>query len=181
MDKKITDEVIESEEQQLFRQAMKGVKPLKHDKVRLRKKRPLPIRKPVTPEAEPALFWLSDNQSQESVSITDKLFFTRPGLSPKQIQQLKRGKVAIEATLDLHGHNTDSAREKLIAFIGSNFKQGHRYVSIIHGKGFGDHPVLKNKLNNWLREIDQVLAFVSAHPRHGGTGALYVLLRSALK
>ena len=53
-------------------------------------------------------------------------------------------------------------------------------VRIVHGKGRGSGqrgPVLKQKVNRWLRQWDTVLAFVSTRQVHGGTGALYVLLR----
>jgi DNA-nicking Smr family endonuclease len=59
-----------------------------------------------------------------------------------------------------------------------------RCARIIHGKGSstsGRPPVLKQKVNYWLRLYDQVLAFCSATRRDGGTGAVYVLLRNPNK
>jgi DNA-nicking Smr family endonuclease len=54
-------------------------------------------------------------------------------------------------------------------------------IRIIHGKGKRSRnnkgPVIKTKVNHWLRQRDDVLAFCSARPIDGGTGAIYVLLR----
>jgi DNA-nicking Smr family endonuclease len=53
-------------------------------------------------------------------------------------------------------------------------------VRIIHGKGntsLGKMPVLKGRVNSWLRQKNEVLAFCSARPNDGGTGAVYVLLK----
>ncbi|NIW87182.1 MAG: DNA mismatch repair protein MutS, partial [Gammaproteobacteria bacterium] len=55
-----------------------------------------------------------------------------------------------------------------------------RCVRVVHGKGHGSlHklPVLKTKVQGWLRQRDEVLAFCSARPVDGGTGAVYVLLK----
>ncbi|NND54506.1 MAG: Smr/MutS family protein [Gammaproteobacteria bacterium] len=75
----------------------------------------------------------------------------------------------------------DEAREHLREFIEYCLDKGFRCVRIVHGKGRGSGPrgpVLKNAVNNWLRKWDPVLAFVSAPDMDGGTGAVYVLLRS---
>ena len=68
----------------------------------------------------------------------------------------------------------------LAAFLDRCGHRGARCVHIIHGKGHGSSnqgPVLKNKVNAWLRQREEVLAFCSAQPKDGGTGAVYVLLR----
>jgi DNA-nicking Smr family endonuclease len=59
-------------------------------------------------------------------------------------------------------------------------EDGCRCVQIVHGKGYnspGNQPVLKNDINLWLRQHQDVLAFCSTPPKAGGTGALYVLLK----
>lgn len=181
MTKKPTQPPLSEEDHEIFREAMKAIKPIKQDKIRLRKKLPKPIKRSPEREPESFLFTLSDHQTEETVQAQDKLFFVRSGVSPKQVQQLKQGKMVIAATLDLHGNNTESARELLTEFINEKYRNNKRWLRIVHGKGHGDEPVLKNRLNNWLRQIDQVLAFATATSRHGGGGALYVLLKSALK
>ena len=82
--------------------------------------------------------------------------------------------------LDLHGMTVAEARPMLAEFIADSRQQRLRCVRIIHGKGFRSasaQPVLKGLVNNWLRQHDGVLAFCSARPADGGTGAVYVLLK----
>lgn len=179
MGKKVMAEQLSEDDKNTFRDAVKTIKPLsqKNDKVTLRKKKLKPIKR-FAPEPTPPSFTISDYQTEQTVGADDQLFFSRSGLSPKQIQSLKKGRIAIAATLDLHGCNTETARDKLIEFIDAKYHANQRYLCIVHGKGHGAEPVLKNKLNNWLRQIDQVLAFASALPQHGGTGAMYILLKS---
>ena len=93
--------------------------------------------------------------------------------------------VAIEAKIDLHGLIVDEARDKLARFLSSSVRHSHKCVLIIHGKGAKaatTKPKIKNMVNGWLRQHPSVLAFCSAIPKHGGTGAVYVLLkRSQIK
>jgi DNA-nicking Smr family endonuclease len=86
----------------------------------------------------------------------------------------------VEAELDLHGKTAREARRAIVGFLETCREQGRRCVRVIHGKGQGSREgraVIKWEVDRWLREHDQVMAFSSARPRDGGTGALYVLLR----
>ncbi len=110
----------------------------------------------------------------------DELLFARPGLQNKVLRQLRRGQISVTAQLDLHGMNAPLARKALAAFLNRCQAEDHRCVRIIHGKGLNSEhkqPVLKQKLNIWLRLRDDVLAFCSAPRVDGGTGAAYVLLK----
>jgi len=72
------------------------------------------------------------------------------------------------------------AKPRLAEFIESCVRDGKLCVRVVHGKGRGSGsrgPVLKQKVNRWLRQWNSVLAFVSTRQVHGGTGAVYVLLR----
>ncbi len=123
---------------------------------------------------------LSDEYQVEEVSSADELFFSRPGLQHSVVKKLRRGQFSCSTTLDLHGMIVTEARQALVEFIHESRKRNARYVRIVHGKGHGSscrQPILKNRLNNWLRQIDDVLAFCSAQPRDGGTGAVYLLLK----
>jgi len=76
-----------------------------------------------------------------------------------------------------------AAKEALAAFLHRVRRDSLSCVRIIHGKGNGSRhrgPVLKQKINGWLRQRDEVLAFCSARAMDGGTGAIYVLLRRRL-
>ena len=96
------------------------------------------------------------------------------------VRKLRRGQFAVEAELDLHGFIVPQARTALDKFLRDARALGKRCVRVIHGKGRrsqGKLPVLKGKVNAWLRQKDDVMAFCTAVPRDGGAGAVYVLLR----
>jgi DNA-nicking Smr family endonuclease len=72
----------------------------------------------------------------------------------------------------------EDAKNALSHFLAACKRNGIRHVLMIHGKGRSNRkPILKNKLNHWLRQTDDVLAFCSAMSKDGSSGALYVLLR----
>lgn len=175
---KSKDDTMSEEDRSLFREAMDKIKKIKQERVILKRK-PIQVMKRKRIEyPATATFTISDYQTEATVTSDDNLFYARPGLSEKQIRELRQGKIKIQARLDLHGFNTETARDELITFIDDKYKKDLRYLCIIHGKGHSDQPVLKNKLNNWLRQIDKILAFATARSKHGGAGAVYVLLKS---
>ena len=74
----------------------------------------------------------------------------------------------------------DQARAELQEFLRECITRRIASVRVIHGKGSRsgpDGPILKPSVHHWLSLWDEVLAFASAQPRHGGNGAVYVLLR----
>jgi len=109
------------------------------------------------------------------------------GADHKIFRQLKAGRFSPEAHLDLHGLNADQAQQLLLTFVREQYFQGKRCVLLIPGRGInspGGKPVLKEELKAWLTKDPLkrvVLAFCTAQPRHGGAGALYVLLRQKKK
>jgi DNA-nicking Smr family endonuclease len=110
----------------------------------------------------------------------EELVYRRPGVSPRVFTQLRRGRLPIKAEIDLHGMTGEQARQELRAFLAECVGQRLQCVRVIHGKGLRSGPrgpVIKASVNRWLRQWDDVLAFVSAPARDGGTGAVYVLLR----
>ena len=170
------------EDIELFRRSVGPVRRIGHDKTDPVSKLRTPCPR-VQPRGEERLATdsLSDGFDAGTVSADEALFHTRPGLQQRQLQRLRRGQLPCGAELDLHGMTTATARNALVNFIARAVDQGIRCVRLIHGKGYGsggDLPVLKNRLNAWLRQHHDVLAFSSAQPRDGGSGALYVLLRS---
>jgi len=111
----------------------------------------------------------------------DTLHYRAPGLQHTVLRKLRRGQYRIERELDLHGLNRERARAAVNDFLARCLDQDQRCVRIIHGKGHGSPnsgPVIKTLLDGWLRKRRDVLAFCSARPEDGGTGAVYVLLRS---
>jgi DNA-nicking Smr family endonuclease len=124
---------------------------------------------------------LSDSLDPAEVETGEELLFARPGLQHGVLRKLRRGQYSHGAELDLHGMTVVIARQALALFLSECQHDGIRNVRIIHGKGNGSlrqQPILKSKVNHWLRQRNEVLAFCSARPIDGGTGALYVLLRS---
>jgi DNA-nicking Smr family endonuclease len=125
---------------------------------------------------------ISDEVDVESLLLTDDgLSFRRPGIGPDVVTRLRRGHWAIQRQIDLHGLRRDEAREALTAFLRQTRQAGHRCLRVIHGKGLGSpgrEPVLKGKVQRWLAQCDDVIAFAQAAGPQGGAGALIVLLAS---
>ncbi len=101
-------------------------------------------------------------------------------LGRKQQRQLRLGDFAYQAILDLHGHTIETAASAVAQFLHHHYQHHNRSCLIIHGKGSQTgKPALKTWINHWLQQAPEVLAYHSAAPKDGGTGALYVLLRKA--
>lgn len=108
------------------------------------------------------------------------------GVARSQAERMKRGRLPIEARLDLHGHRQSEAHRELEAFLARAQATGKRCVLIVTGKGLGKSPskdeggVLRRMVPRWLNEPAnraRILAFDQAQPKDGGMGALYVLLK----
>jgi len=109
----------------------------------------------------------------------ESLRFNRPSVGKRTMRKLARGNYAVQGEIDLHGLTVPEAKDALREFIRDSGYRGHTCVRVVHGKGLGSGergPILKSKVNNWLRHWHEVLAFVSTRQAHGGTGAIYVLL-----
>ena len=161
----------------LFRQALGDVEPLKNDN-RVRHK---PERKPVRVKSRTEQAVYDDVFSDAPVDeCPDRLSFARDGVQPSTLKKLRQGKLPIDNQIDLHGMTVEQARAYLLDFLAECETDGSRSVIIVHGKGYsspGAKPVIKPLVNRWLRAAPTVLAFASARPADGGTGAVYVLLR----
>lgn len=117
--------------------------------------------------------------SSTPLEAGDVASYRRDALPPGMFQRLKRGQYAVQDELDLHGANALQAEHLLRGFLLEAHAHEHGCVRIIHGKGLqsdGGAPVLKNLVDRLLRQRNDVLAFHSAPPAQGGTGALLVLL-----
>lgn len=109
----------------------------------------------------------------------DVLSYRREALSPRAFQRLKRGQFSVQDELDLHGATASQAEGLLRRFLVDAHAHDHGCVRVIHGKGQrsdGHAPVLKNLVDRVLRQRADVMAFHSAPPTQGGTGAVLVLL-----
>ena len=117
------------------------------------------------------------------------LTYSRPGLDKASLRRLNHGHLRPSITIDLHGYDIDRARDLVWRALREAQKHNDRCVLIVHGKagtGYRDDKgdlqdtgtaLIKSHVNHWLQQVDEVLAFCSAQPRDGGTGAVYVLLK----
>ena len=161
----------------LFRAAVGEVAPLRRpapEPPAAARPRPLPRRR--EPEAAGASPRIADHP--DAVLLRgDGSAFRRERVSARDWQRLRRGQFSAQDELDLHGANALQAETLLARFLGQSTGAGLGCVRIIHGKGGGDGvPVLKNLVDRALRQRGEVLAFHSAPPSQGGTGAVLVLL-----
>ena len=102
------------------------------------------------------------------------------GVDRATAERLRRGRRAIEARLDLHGMTQPEAHRALQGFVSGSRAAGRRCVLVITGHGRSSGGILKSAVPRWLHEPDlrrDVLAIAPARPQHGGSGALYLLLR----
>jgi len=155
-------------EDELFEKEMGHVRRLNHKIA----ERPLPQR--------PSLSDAMSARRDIPTPIRDAEKFIRPGIHQSALRKLRRTPISHAATLDLHGHNAAEARRSLTEFVRQSRHKGVRTIRVIHGKGHGSagsQPVLKAKVREWLQEFPAVLAFCSAPPEGGGTGAVNVLLK----
>ena len=170
-------------EQQLFSRAVGPVTPLRTPNLAA-----LPA---AAPEPLPLQLWLDEERALlESISddfdvstlldTDDQLSYRRAGIGVEITQRLRAGHWSIQRQLDLHGLRVDEAREALGLFSRQAHRIGLRCVRVVHGKGLGSpgkEPVLKGRVQRWLVQKNEVLAFVQARPAEGGAGALVVLLQ----
>ncbi|WP_263143513.1 Smr/MutS family protein [Pseudomonas sp. RIT-PI-AD] len=172
----------------LFSSAVKGVKPLHHDRAETGKpksdRHQLVSRRlnATVSTGELKVDGLSD-QFVIDVGGDDELYWARDGVQDSQMRKLKAGQIAFEGSLDLHGMSVEKARETLWEFLAEATRFEVRCVRVTHGKGIrldGRRPLIKSHVNTWLRQHPQVLGFTSCLPRHGGAGAAYVMLKRSM-
>ncbi len=172
----------------LFQQAMTDVEPLRRaERVALKKDaadtEALRARRESAAAEDPQVNPLAD----EGVVPRDSwyvLSFKRPGVQNGVFRKLKQGRYEAEARLNLHRMGFERARREIYEFVQQAQELGMRSVQIVHGKGENSSSVeqqsiIKGGVDHWLRELEIVQAFHSARPQHGGTGAVYVLLRKS--
>lgn len=111
----------------------------------------------------------------------EELLWLRPGLQKRVLTRLRRGHWRVQDEIDLHQMNTDAATRSIRSFVHESLLSGFRLVKIIHGKGLRSGPGgprLKTVTARVLSRHSKVMAFASAPPTDGGTGAVYVLLEA---
>jgi len=180
-----------SDDENLFEEEMSGVVPLRREsRVELRDRN----RKTRDSSLEHRRQAAVQGKERDRNSLTEDgvepldhwyvLEFKRPGVQNGVFRKLKQGRYEAEARLDLHRMTAAVARREIFEFIEDSHQLGLRSVLVIHGKGESKaererSSILKGCTDHWLRQLAIVQAFHSAQPRHGGTGAVYVLLKKS--
>lgn len=165
---------VSEEDRRIFRESVGAAHPIENDRIE-----PEPPQRRRPDAARPTM------GAQERIPLLaagDVTAHLAPGIQKKVLRRLRGGDFEIEADVDLHGLTAEQAMLRLENFLRDCLANGDRCVHIVHGKGYrseGDYPVLKNRVDLWLRVHPDVLAFCTARPADGGTGALYALLRKA--
>ena len=165
---------------QLFREAMRDVKPIAH-RARVPGARRKPPARARFTAADRALVLVESLQGfdGEVRDTGDEISFRREGVQDSVMRKLKRGEYRVEEVCDLHGLRVEEAKTALRMFLAEALARHLRCVRVIHGKGKGSGPrgpVIKTAVNMILRKTAPVLAFTSARRIDGGTGAINVLL-----
>ncbi len=169
-------------ERHLFVRAVGAVQPLPaKERVHLAPQRgaPWPLQQDVDDQAALVESMSDEFDVSTLLDVDDQLSFRRPGIGTDVTRKLRKGEWSMQGQLDLHGLRSDEARTALGQFIRDAKRMGWRCVRVVHGKGLGSpgkEPVLKSKVQRWLVQKNEVLAFVQAKPSDGGAGALVVLL-----
>lgn len=173
----------QSEQDNMFRNAMKDVMPLRtpNNRAKHHLKKPLP-KKIEQPDLDDHMLdnGFSDPHEIKALNAGDVLSFCRDGIQRSHFRKLRGGRYPIAADLDLHGLNSQEARDLLYEFLTVIDIPAQHCALIIHGKGHRSNDnkaILKSKTWHWLKSHERVLAFHSALPADGGTGAVYVILK----
>ncbi len=173
----------EDDPMELFRQSVGDVKRVADDRVPDRPTPPAPRpRQRELDEKQVMYDAMHDPIDFDAADTGEHLSWARAGVQRRVLRKLRNGYYAVAAELDLHGMTVVEARAALAEFlVEATSLRGSCCVRVIHGKGrktATDAPVLKPMVAGWLKNRNLVLAYCSAKSSHGGTGALYVLLRS---
>ena len=171
-----------------FLNAMAGVKKMDSSTVKVERVKPeVPV--PCSEDADSEhLSNLISGNIDFDLEYSDEFMFGHVcGIDSKIFQKLKSGTYSYDAHIDLHGMTAEQAFDNLMFFIRESFLQDHRCLLAVTGKGKnspGGFPILKREVYDWLtrdpfRRV--VLAFCTAQPKDGGSGAIYILLRRQKK
>jgi len=178
----LKDQPVTEDDEQEFRNAMRGAKRLDVE-MRVPPTKPKPKARARFAQAnESAVLAESRDDDIDAMehNTGGALRFHRQSVGRRTLRKLSRGAYNVQSEIDLHGMTLAEAKPRLRDFIQYSAERGHLCVRVVHGKGLGSGdrgPVLKNAVNHWLRRWDNVLAFVSTRQVDGGTGAVYVLLQ----
>ncbi|SDC06351.1 Smr/MutS family protein [Acinetobacter boissieri] len=185
----IAEKVILPNDNELFQNAMQGVEKFaKNNHAMISVKSPkkrldaqlLAKRAAAEGTHDHELTALSDTQAiLNPVSSQQNLSYRTTTLQHKVFDELKTGKLRWFEAVDLHGCTVEQARTAVLEIIQIAKAENQTVIKIVHGKG--PEAILKTYVNGWLRQHQDVLAFVSAPEKQGGTGAVLVLIKRSVQ
>jgi DNA-nicking Smr family endonuclease len=176
---------VSDEDARLFRESIGDVRPIPQRSPASHTHKTPPAPHPAMFEADEAAVrhdMLASPIDPAALEVGEELLYLREGHPPTLLKRLRRGHFSIEDDIDLHQMDERTARATLDEFLADCKKRGVRCVRIVHGKGLRSGsagPVLKRMTDRVLRRRGDVLAFASARPAQGGTGATVVLLHGS--
>ncbi|ELH0896057.1 DNA endonuclease SmrA [Vibrio fluvialis] len=169
----------------LFQQMMGDVKPIKHDTAELKKSCSVSEAQLAKRQAAVSLSdgdpdYLSIDHAP-MIKPDDLIEFKRDGVQDGVYRKLRLGKYPIQARLDLHRKTLKEARDEVVSFLKQCMTMDIRTVMIVHGRGEKSNPpaLMKSFVANWLSQIQDVQCAHSAQRFHGGSGAVYILLKKS--
>jgi DNA-nicking Smr family endonuclease len=172
---------ISPEDAALFRDAIGEVRRIEAEPTAVERQRPAPeARRLKLDEAEALRESQASGSSAPPVEGDELQSYRRAQVDERTLRQLKRGEFSIQDEIDLHNLRAADAEALLKRFLNEARSGFHPCVRIVHGKGLRSEgaPVLKMLVDRVLRHRGDVLAFASAPPNQGGSGAVLVLLDS---
>jgi len=174
-------------ENESFKDAMSGVSPLVQKRVRHEKgvqeatisqieRREAALGHNKPPAVDPNYLSVGEVRQRQPRDILE---WKKDGVQHEVFRKLKSGRYPIQGSLDLHGCTVKEARIEMFEFLNVALAKGWRTLLIAHGRGeLSATPArIKSRVAHWLEQIPEVIAFHSAQNRHGGTGAVYALLK----
>ncbi|MEO9599323.1 Smr/MutS family protein [Parasphingorhabdus sp.] len=183
----MSDRPLTAGEKALWQKLIATVEPLDRD--RLRRVEALPVRSKPRDIAGPITAEYFGGQAAKAVPLRDqKPVPTQHGLDGGWDRRLAKGMVQPDVTVDLHGCSLSSAHGRLDSALELSIAAGHRAILLITGKARSDEErhrsggrgAIRSAISDWLaasRHASHIATVRSAHPRHGGAGALYIILR----
>ncbi len=175
----------QDDEQDLFQQMMSDVIPIKSDIEFHEKKHQ--VTEAQLAKREAAMSLSEDDpeylslESAPMLKPDDMVEYQKPGVQDGVYRKLRLGKYPIQARLDLHKKSLKDARDEVVKFLKQCQRLDIRTFVIVHGKGERSNPpaMMKSYVVSWLSQIQEVMCFHSTQRFHGGTGALYVMLKKS--
>lgn len=173
------------DDMELFQQLMGDVKPIEHDTAELTHRNKATLAQLAKQAAAVSL----SEQDAEYLSLDnapmlkpeDHFEYKRNGVQDGVYRKMRLGKYPIQARLDLHKKSLEKARDEIVSFLKQCMRMDIRTVVIVHGKGDRSNPpaLMKSYVSHWMTQIEDVQCAHTAQRSHGGSGALYVMLRKS--